>query len=156
MVSLLEVQKTSLCSSAAEVLKSDPLYALWVLQLVQSVTELVISELLWLNYSSPEKPIYLYINSTGGLGGGAGVWVDRPAGGGDGEAAWGLVSLLSCVAARLGMGMAGCRGLQRLLASGKGTTWRSKPWPQFRRRSSSSAGECAASRDDRAAWCSLP
>mmetsp|Transcript_35595 Transcript_35595/g.100742 ORF Transcript_35595/g.100742 Transcript_35595/m.100742 type:complete len:336 (-) Transcript_35595:178-1185(-) len=33
--------------------------------LVPSVTELVISELLWLNYSSPEKPIYLYINSIG-------------------------------------------------------------------------------------------
>lgn len=33
--------------------------------LVQAVTELVISELLWLNYSSPEKPIYVYINSTG-------------------------------------------------------------------------------------------
>lgn len=32
--------------------------------LVPSVTELVISELLWLNYAS-EKPIYLYINSTG-------------------------------------------------------------------------------------------
>jgi hypothetical protein len=33
--------------------------------LVPSVTELVISELLWLNYASPEKPIYVYINSTG-------------------------------------------------------------------------------------------
>jgi ATP-dependent Clp protease protease subunit len=32
--------------------------------LVPSVTELVISELLWLNYAS-EKPIYLYINSVG-------------------------------------------------------------------------------------------
>ena len=30
-----------------------------------SVTELIISELLWLNYAAPEKPIYLYINSTG-------------------------------------------------------------------------------------------
>lgn len=29
------------------------------------MTELVISELLWLNYSAPEKPVYLYINSTG-------------------------------------------------------------------------------------------
>ena len=35
------------------------------LQLVQQVTELVISELLWLNYANPEKPIYVYINSTG-------------------------------------------------------------------------------------------
>lgn len=34
-------------------------------QLVPAVTELVISELLWLNYASPEKPIYVYINSTG-------------------------------------------------------------------------------------------
>ena len=33
--------------------------------LVPSVTELVISELLWLNYANPEKPVYLYINSTG-------------------------------------------------------------------------------------------
>lgn len=40
-----------------------------LLQLVQQVTELVISELLWLNYASPEKPIYLYINSTGGCPG---------------------------------------------------------------------------------------
>lgn len=40
-----------------------------MLQLVQQVTELVISELLWLNYASPEKPIYLYINSTGGCPG---------------------------------------------------------------------------------------
>lgn len=29
------------------------------------MTELVISELLWLNYNSPEKPVYLYINSIG-------------------------------------------------------------------------------------------
>eukprot|EP00191_Tetraselmis_sp_GSL018_P000614 CAMPEP_0177599130 /NCGR_PEP_ID=MMETSP0419_2-20121207/12799_1 /TAXON_ID=582737 /ORGANISM="Tetraselmis sp., Strain GSL018" /LENGTH=343 /DNA_ID=CAMNT_0019091783 /DNA_START=76 /DNA_END=1107 /DNA_ORIENTATION=+ len=33
--------------------------------LVPSVTELVISELLWLNYNNPEKPVYLYINSIG-------------------------------------------------------------------------------------------
>ena len=32
---------------------------------VPSVTELIISELLWLNYAAPEKPVYLYINSTG-------------------------------------------------------------------------------------------
>ena len=36
----------------------------WV-QLVPAVTELVISELLWLNYSSPEKPVYVYLNSIG-------------------------------------------------------------------------------------------
>lgn len=35
------------------------------LQLVPSVTELVISELLWLNYDKPEQPVYLYINSVG-------------------------------------------------------------------------------------------
>lgn len=34
--------------------------------LVPAVTELVISELLWLNYSAPDKPVYLYINSSGG------------------------------------------------------------------------------------------
>lgn len=34
-------------------------------QLVPAVTELVISELLWLNYSAPDKPVYVYINSTG-------------------------------------------------------------------------------------------
>lgn len=33
--------------------------------LVASVTELVVSELLWLNYNQPEKPIYIYINSLG-------------------------------------------------------------------------------------------
>lgn len=33
--------------------------------LVPSVTELVISQLLWLNYADPEKPVYVYINSTG-------------------------------------------------------------------------------------------
>lgn len=33
--------------------------------LVPAVTELLISELLWLNYSAPEKPIYVYINSMG-------------------------------------------------------------------------------------------
>lgn len=33
--------------------------------LVPAVTELVISELLWLNYAAPEKPVYIYINSSG-------------------------------------------------------------------------------------------
>lgn len=33
--------------------------------LVASVTELVISELLWLNYDKPEQPVYIYINSVG-------------------------------------------------------------------------------------------
>eukprot|EP01024_Parvocaulis_polyphysoides_P048406 TRINITY_DN46124_c0_g1_i1.p1 TRINITY_DN46124_c0_g1~~TRINITY_DN46124_c0_g1_i1.p1 ORF type:complete len:355 (-),score=55.12 TRINITY_DN46124_c0_g1_i1:161-1204(-) len=35
------------------------------MNLVPSVTELVISELLWLNYNTPDKPVYVYINSTG-------------------------------------------------------------------------------------------
>ena len=35
------------------------------LQLVPAVTELVISELLWLNFSSPEKPVYVYLHSIG-------------------------------------------------------------------------------------------
>lgn len=30
-----------------------------------AVTELVISELLWLNYNNPEKQIYVYLNSIG-------------------------------------------------------------------------------------------
>lgn len=34
-------------------------------QLVPAVTELVISELLWLNYNNPEKQIYVYLNSIG-------------------------------------------------------------------------------------------
>lgn len=38
------------------------------MQLVPAVTELVISELLWLNYSSPEKPVYVYLNSIGSQG----------------------------------------------------------------------------------------
>ncbi len=42
------------------------------LQLVPAVTELVISELLWLNYSAPDKPVYVYINSTGAWTGWAG------------------------------------------------------------------------------------
>lgn len=33
--------------------------------LVASVTELIISELLWLNFNQPEKPAYIYINSAG-------------------------------------------------------------------------------------------
>jgi ATP-dependent Clp protease, protease subunit len=33
--------------------------------LVASVTELVVAELLYLQYDDPEKPIYIYINSTG-------------------------------------------------------------------------------------------
>lgn len=33
--------------------------------LVAAVTELVISELLWLNYAQPDKPVYMYINSMG-------------------------------------------------------------------------------------------
>lgn len=36
-----------------------------MMQLVPAVTELVISELLWLNYNNPEKQIYVYLNSIG-------------------------------------------------------------------------------------------
>ena len=36
-----------------------------MVQLVPAVTELLISELLWLNYSGPEKPVYMYVNSIG-------------------------------------------------------------------------------------------
>ncbi len=35
------------------------------MQLVPAVTELVISELLWLNFSAPEKPVYVYLHSIG-------------------------------------------------------------------------------------------
>jgi ATP-dependent Clp protease, protease subunit len=35
------------------------------LPLVASVTELVVSELLWLQYADSQKPIYMYINSIG-------------------------------------------------------------------------------------------
>ncbi len=35
------------------------------MQLVPAVTELVISELLWLNFSYPEKPVYVYLHSIG-------------------------------------------------------------------------------------------
>ena len=33
--------------------------------LVPEVTELVVSELLWLNYAAPEKPVFIYVQSTG-------------------------------------------------------------------------------------------
>lgn len=33
--------------------------------LVASVTELLIAELLWLNFDNPEKPVFFYVNSTG-------------------------------------------------------------------------------------------
>jgi len=33
--------------------------------IVPAVTELVVAELLWLDYDNPQKPIYLYINSPG-------------------------------------------------------------------------------------------
>lgn len=35
------------------------------MSLVPSVTELMLAEFLYLQYDDPEKPIYLYINSTG-------------------------------------------------------------------------------------------
>lgn len=34
-------------------------------QLVPAVTELVIAELMYLQYMDPKEPIYIYINSTG-------------------------------------------------------------------------------------------
>lgn len=33
--------------------------------LVPEVTELVVSELLWLNYAAPDKPVFIYVQSTG-------------------------------------------------------------------------------------------
>lgn len=33
--------------------------------LVPAVTELIIAELLYLNYESSDKPVYMYINSSG-------------------------------------------------------------------------------------------
>lgn len=35
------------------------------MSLVPSVTELILAEFLYLQYEDEEKPIYLYINSTG-------------------------------------------------------------------------------------------
>lgn len=35
------------------------------MSLVPAVTELIMAELLYLQYDDPEKPIYMYINSTG-------------------------------------------------------------------------------------------
>jgi ATP-dependent Clp protease protease subunit len=40
--------------------------------LVPSVTELLVAEMLYLQYDDPKKPIYLYINSAGVVGGKAG------------------------------------------------------------------------------------
>ncbi|KAJ7553178.1 hypothetical protein O6H91_06G087000 [Diphasiastrum complanatum] len=40
------------------------------MSLVPSVTELIMAELLYLQYEDPEKPIYMYINSTGTTKGG--------------------------------------------------------------------------------------
>ena len=34
-------------------------------QIVPAVTELIVAELLYLNFDSPEKPVYFYINSSG-------------------------------------------------------------------------------------------
>lgn len=48
--------------------KSKIKHVCFGLQLVPAVTELVISELLWLNYSAPEKPVYVYLNSIGSQG----------------------------------------------------------------------------------------
>merc|ERR1719231_1122279 len=39
--------------------------------LVPSVTELVVAQLLYLNYESPSKGVYMYVNSVGTSGGGA-------------------------------------------------------------------------------------
>jgi ATP-dependent Clp protease protease subunit len=33
--------------------------------LVPAVTELIVAQLLWLNFDQPEKPVYFYVNSTG-------------------------------------------------------------------------------------------
>jgi ATP-dependent Clp protease protease subunit len=37
----------------------------WLVQIVPAVTELIVAELLWLDYDNPGKPIYFYINSSG-------------------------------------------------------------------------------------------
>ena len=61
-------QSTAGCQSCCPVvpsLRPTLMHRVCPTQLVPQVTELVISELLWLNYSSPERPIYLYVQSTG-------------------------------------------------------------------------------------------
>jgi len=35
------------------------------LQIVPAVTELIVAQLMWLDYDNPSKPLYLYINSPG-------------------------------------------------------------------------------------------
>lgn len=47
------------------------------MSLVPAVTELLLAELLYLQYDNPTQPIYMYINSTGVTvrGGGGGVSV---------------------------------------------------------------------------------
>ena len=47
-------------------LEADPASdSVVLLQLVPAVTELIIAELLYLQYKDRTKPIFLYINSTG-------------------------------------------------------------------------------------------
>ncbi len=45
--------------------KRELLIAWGLVQLVPAVTELIVAELLYLQYKDRQKPIYLYINSTG-------------------------------------------------------------------------------------------
>lgn len=43
----------------------NPLARVQGMSLVPAVTELVLAELLYLQYDNPTRPVYMYINSTG-------------------------------------------------------------------------------------------
>lgn len=54
-------------STRQYVVAGDTKQAVWVqgMSLVPAVTELLLAELLYLQYDDPRKPIYMYINSVG-------------------------------------------------------------------------------------------
>lgn len=56
-------------SAFADFLQPCAVWCCVVLQLVPAVTELIIAEMLYLQHKDRFKPLYLYINSTGGQAG---------------------------------------------------------------------------------------
>lgn len=60
----VQAPTTLLCRESC--IRCQALYLTFVaLQIVPAVTELIVAELLWLDFDNPAKPIYFYINSTG-------------------------------------------------------------------------------------------
>lgn len=53
---------TSGIESVTQIVKQ---YVIFWFQLVPAVTELIVAELMYLQWMDPKEPIYLYINSTG-------------------------------------------------------------------------------------------